>query len=122
MGIVIFMAGTLLTLTPNLVVIIAGFFINALGFFFTHSLAAGWVTGHAQWARASATSLYLMFYYAGATLGGFYLEPFWRWAEWEGVVTGSLLVLSITFCITLWLGRRKPLFDGYSSVIETLPD
>ncbi|MEW8248555.1 MAG: MFS transporter, partial [Candidatus Thiodiazotropha endolucinida] len=76
-GIVIFMAGTLLTLIPNLIVIIAGFFINALGFFFTHSLAAGWVTGHAQWARASATSLYLMFYYAGATLGGFYLEPFW---------------------------------------------
>ncbi|MET0005019.1 MAG: MFS transporter [Candidatus Thiodiazotropha sp.] len=55
-GIVIFMAGTLLTLIPNLIVIIAGFFINALGFFFTHSLAAGWVTGHAQWARASATS------------------------------------------------------------------
>ncbi|MET0005021.1 MAG: hypothetical protein ABW087_15515 [Candidatus Thiodiazotropha sp.] len=63
-----------------------------------------------------------MFYYAGATLGGFYLEPFWRWAEWEGVVTGSLLVLSITFSITLWLGRRKPLFDGYSSVVETMPE
>ncbi|MEW8492020.1 MAG: MFS transporter [Candidatus Thiodiazotropha endolucinida] len=121
-GIVIFMAGTLLTLIPNLIVIIAGFFINALGFFFTHSLAAGWVTSHAQWARASATSLYLMFYYAGATLGGFYLEPFWRWAEWEGVVTGSLLILSITFSITLWLGRRRPVFDGYSSVVKTMPD
>jgi YNFM family putative membrane transporter len=119
-GILIFMAGTLLTLTPDLILIIAGFFINALGFFFTHSLVAGWVTGHAQYARASATSLYLMFYYAGATLGGFYLEPFWRWDGWEGVVIGSLFVLSITFSLTLWLGSRKPLFENRTSAVEPM--
>ncbi|WP_316369011.1 MFS transporter [Candidatus Thiodiazotropha sp. CDECU1] len=119
-GIVIFMLGTLLTLTPNLVLIIAGFCINAFGFFFCHSLAAGWVTGHAQSARASATSLYLMFYYAGATVGGFYLEPFWRWAGWEGIVIGSLIVLSITFGLTLWLGSRKPLYDSHPATVESM--
>ncbi|MEW8395485.1 MAG: MFS transporter, partial [Candidatus Thiodiazotropha sp.] len=117
-GILIFMGGTLLTLAPGLVLIVAGFFINACGFFFTHSLAAGWVTGHAQSARASATSLYLMFYYAGATLGGLYLEPFWRWARWEGVIVGSLIVLCITFGITLWLGSRRPLPDRPVAVVE----
>ncbi|PVV27344.1 MAG: MFS transporter, partial [gamma proteobacterium symbiont of Ctena orbiculata] len=119
-GIVIFMLGTLLTLTPNLVLIIAGFCINAFGFFFCHSLAAGWVTGHAQSARASATSLYLMFYYAGATVGGFYLEPFWRWAGWEGIVIGSLIVLSITFGLTLWLGSRKRLYDSHPATVESM--
>ncbi|MBT3048572.1 MAG: MFS transporter [Candidatus Thiodiazotropha sp. (ex Clathrolucina costata)] len=117
-GILIFMGGTLLTLAPGLVLIVAGFFINACGFFFTHSLAAGWVTGHAQSARASATSLYLMFYYAGATLGGLYLEPFWRWARWEGVIVGSLIVLCITFGITLWLGSRRPLPDRPVAAVE----
>ncbi|MCU7922781.1 MAG: MFS transporter, partial [Candidatus Thiodiazotropha sp. (ex Dulcina madagascariensis)] len=59
-GISLLMFGTLLSLAPGLSLIVIGFFINACGFFFTHSLAAGWVTGHAQTARASATSLYLM--------------------------------------------------------------
>ncbi len=120
MGIVVFMSGTLLTLAPGLGLIITGFFINACGFFFTHSLAAGWVAGHARSARASATSLYLMFYYAGATLGGFYLEPFWRWAGWEGVVVGSLIVLCITFGITLWLGSRTVLYNSRLTTADRL--
>jgi YNFM family putative membrane transporter len=118
-GILLFMAGTLLTLTPSLVLIIVGFFINAFSFFFSHSLAAGWVTAHATSARASATSLYLMFYYAGATLGGFYLEPFWRWAGWKGVVVGSLFVLSLSFAISLWLGSRKLLHERQTVTVET---
>jgi MFS transporter, YNFM family, putative membrane transport protein len=107
LGVVILMAGSLLTLIPHLVMIVLGFFVNALGFFFAHTQAAGWVTRHAQRARASATSLYLTFYYAGATLGGFYLNLFWDWAKWGGVVAGSLLVLSITLATSLWLASRE---------------
>ncbi|MBV2091419.1 MAG: MFS transporter [Candidatus Thiodiazotropha sp. (ex Ctena orbiculata)] len=104
-GIVLFMCGTLMTLNQQLFWIITGLFINALGFFFSHSLAAGWVAGHAKRHRGSATSLYLMFYYAGATLGSFYLEPFWRWLGWSGVVTASLLILGFTLGLSLWLAR-----------------
>jgi YNFM family putative membrane transporter len=104
-GILLFMLGSLMTLKQQLFWIIGGLFINALGFFFTHSLAAGWVAGHAKRARGSATSLYLMFYYAGATLGGFYLEPFWRWLEWFGVVAASMLILAVTLGLTFWLAR-----------------
>lgn len=104
LGVAVLMAGSLLTLIPHLTAIVLGFFINALGFFFAHSQAAGWVTRHAKRARASATSLYLTFYYAGATLGAFYLDPFWRWAGWSGVVAASLLVLSFTLAAALWLG------------------
>ena len=106
LGVVILMTGSLVTLIPHLGAIVLGFFINALGFFFAHTQAAGWITRQAKRARASATSLYLTFYYAGATLGGFYLDPFWQWGSWAGVVGGSLLVLSITLATALWLGRK----------------
>ncbi len=102
-GIALFICGTLMTLNQQLFWIVSGLFINALGFFFSHSLTAGWVAGHAKRARGGATSLYLMFYYAGATLGGFYLEPFWRWHAWSGVVVASLLILSFTLGLSLWL-------------------
>ena len=107
LGVAILMSGSLLTLIPHLVTIVLGFFVNALGFFFAHTQAAGWVTRHAKTARASATSLYLMFYYAGATLGGFYLDRFWHWAGWGGVVAGSLLILAITLSTSLWLAGRE---------------
>ena len=112
LGVVILMGGTLLTLIPHLAAIVLGLFVNALGFFFAHTQAAGWVTRHAQRARASATSLYLAFYYAGATLGGFYLSLFWDWAGWSGVVVGSLLMLSITLVTSLWLGRSERISGG----------
>ena len=47
-----------------------GFFISAFGFFLTHSLATGWVNQHATHAKASASALYLVFYYLGASTGG----------------------------------------------------
>ena len=106
-GTLILAGGTLLTLIPLLWTIVLGFFVNALGFFFAHSQAIGWVTRHARSARASATSLYLVFYYAGATLGGFYLAPFWRWWAWNGVVIGSLAVLGGTLLLALWLQGQE---------------
>ncbi len=113
-GILLIALGSLLTLVPHLGAIVSGFFINALGFFLAHSQASGWVTRHAKTARASAASLYLTFYYAGATLGGFYLALFWRWWSWNGVVAGSLLVLAISFAMAVWL-RGKERIESASS-------
>lgn len=95
-GIMILMLGSLLTLMDTLPAIIAGFFINSFGFFLTHSVASSWVSQHARHARASASALYLVFYYVGASVGGFYLHPFWSLAGWTGVVAGSLLIFAVT--------------------------
>ncbi|WP_372598510.1 MFS transporter [Amphritea sp.] len=103
MGIVILIAGSLLTLSSALPLIVMGFFINSFGFFFAHSSASSWVSHQATHARASASSLYLVFYYLGASSGGFYLDPFWHWLGWEGVVLGSVIVLLITLSLTLGL-------------------
>ncbi|WP_136680506.1 MFS transporter [Neptunomonas sp. XY-337] len=95
-GIGILMTGTLVTLLPGITAILMGFLLNALGFFVAHSAASSWVSHRASVAKASASSLYLVFYYLGSSLGSFYLQPFWQWAGWQGVVVGSLVVLSLS--------------------------
>lgn len=106
-GIVLLIIGTLFTLASSLPMIVSGFLINSFGFFLTHSILSSWVSQHALKARASASSLYLVFYYMGASLGSFYLEPFWQWAGWSGVVSASLLVFSITLSTAIWLYFRQ---------------
>ncbi|GGO78251.1 MFS transporter [Marinobacterium nitratireducens] len=107
LGVLLLMCGTLVTLIPSLTAIIAGFLINSFGFFFAHSTASSWVSRHAEHARASASSLYLLFYYLGASCGGFYLAPFWHGFGWAGVVVASLLVLTVTLMLSLLLYRSQ---------------
>ncbi len=106
LGIGVFMVGSLITLIPLVPVIILGFLTNAFGFFLCHSTASSWVGRNATHTRASASSLYLVFYYVGASTGSLYLDPFWHWMGWPGVIGASLAVLLCTFSLTLWLGRR----------------
>lgn len=105
LGVIILMLGTLVTLHSSLLMIVLGFFINAFGFFLTHSLASSWVSQHALRAKASASALYLVFYYVGASSGGVYLQPFWHWLNWQGVVLGALLMYGVTLLLCLWLWR-----------------
>ncbi|MCB8887641.1 MFS transporter [Vreelandella malpeensis] len=104
-GIVILTLGTAVTLSNALALVILGLTINAFGFFLCHSLASSWVGRYAQGARGSASALYLVFYYLGASIGGFWLEPFWRVAQWPGVALGSWLLLGVTLVLALRLRR-----------------
>lgn len=107
LGIAILMGGTLFTLDDALPVILLGLTVNAFGFFFCHSMASSWVGRQALLARGSASALYLVFYYLGASLGGFYLEPFWQAAGWWGVALASWLVLAVTLGMAAWLWCRE---------------
>ncbi|MDT8894115.1 MFS transporter [Halomonas sp. I1] len=104
-GILLLMAGTAVTLSDRLPLILAGLTLNAFGFFLAHSMASSWVGRHAQQDRGSASALYLVFYYTGASLGGLWFEPFWWMANWKGVVLGSWLILAGTCTIAWWLRR-----------------
>jgi MFS transporter, YNFM family, putative membrane transport protein len=106
LGVLILLFGTLLTLNSSLWAIVCGFFINAFGFFLTHSLASSWVNQCASRAKASASALYLVFYYVGASSGGVYLQPFWQWLQWPGVVLGALLMYGVTLLLCFWLWLR----------------
>ncbi|WP_104202489.1 MFS transporter [Billgrantia saliphila] len=107
LGIAILMGGTLITLSNSLAWIVAGLTVNAVGFFLAHSMASSWVSRQAQRARGSASALYLVFYYMGASLGSVWLEPFWQRGGWLGVAIGSWLLLTVTLGIALrlWWGE-----------------
>ncbi|UYG06453.1 MFS transporter [Halomonas sp. M4R1S46] len=107
LGTLVLMGGTLMTLAGSLALILAGLTVNAFGFFLAHAMASSWVGRQARRARGSASALYLVFYYTGASLGGLWLEPFWRSAGWPGVVLGSWLVLGLTLSIALRLWRDE---------------
>ena len=112
LGVLILILGTVITLSSSLWLIVLGFFINAFGFFLTHSLASSWVNQHASRAKASASALYLVFYYVGASTGGVYLQPFWQWQAWSGVVWGAVLMYAVTLLLCLWLWQRSRLQQG----------
>ncbi|MGR4069008.1 MFS transporter [Billgrantia sp. C5P2] len=107
LGILILMAGTCITLVNSLAWVTVGLTVNAVGFFLAHSMASSWVSRQAQRARGSASALYLVFYYLGASLGSLWLEPFWQQGGWLGVVIGSWLLLTVTLGIALWLWRSE---------------
>ncbi|WP_409419191.1 MFS transporter [Marinomonas sp. RS-M-Aa-14] len=115
LGTCIFMFGSLVTLGGSLLAIIAGLLINSFGFFLCHSTASSFVSRNAKHAKASASSLYLVFYYLGASLGGFYLDPFWQADGWTGVIMASWLVLGIVVLAEVSLVRQKRVVNELSS-------
>ncbi|MEH6386611.1 MFS transporter [Pseudomonas profundi] len=92
-GVALLIFGTLLLLSDRVWLIILALLCNAFGFFLTHSLANTWVNQQAKFGKASASSLYSVFYYMGAAAGVYYLGYFWETAGWHAVVIASLFVL-----------------------------
>ena len=107
LGSSLIMVGSLVTLIDELAIKILGLLINSFGFFFAHSAASGYVSQTAKQAKASASALYLLTYYLGASTGGLYLNLFWVWNYWNGVILGSFIILSLTVGLSLWLAQRK---------------
>ncbi|WHT18591.1 MFS transporter [Crossiella sp. CA-258035] len=84
------LAGLLLTLSEDLVLIVIGLVVLTGAFFAVHAVASGWVGARApSAARGQASAIYLLCYYLGSsvggTLGGLVYAPF----GWLGVVAMS---------------------------------
>lgn len=95
-ALIIFFAGALLTLYPNLIVKILGIALVAFGFLAGHSVASGWICFIASKdQKGSASAYYLLFYYAGSSVlswgGGFFLNVF----GWNGIVVYVLSLIHI---------------------------
>jgi YNFM family putative membrane transporter len=100
---ILMLAGTVMTLSASLWLIVVGVAVLTIGFFSTHSVASAWVGARAQTSRAQASSLYLFAYYLGSSvvgsLGGF----FWHQRGWSGVVSMTSALLVLALAIALWL-------------------
>ena len=92
------MAGTALTLVPNVWVIIAGTVVLTVGFFASHAVASGWAGASATAGRSQSSSLYNLGYYGGSSLFGFVGGIFLHMAGWPGTVA---MVLGLTAAATL---------------------
>ncbi|OXM82405.1 MFS transporter [Paenibacillus rigui] len=90
-------AGILLTLWPTLPALLIGASILALGNFASQSATTAYVTDIATKARGAASSLYLVFFYVGGSLGAFVPGLLWSRFAWHGLVglTVGTIVLAL---------------------------
>jgi MFS transporter, YNFM family, putative membrane transport protein len=83
-------AGAWVTLPDALWAALVGLVLVTVGFFGAHSLASGWVGRRSSalpgGAPAVASSLYLLAYYAGSSVGGTVGGLAYDAAGWLGVV------------------------------------
>ena len=83
----------------SLYAMLIGLLLISSGAFFTHSLAYAWVSQKASTAKATATALYLVHYYVGGSLGGFYLVACWQYGAWHGVLTGGMVLYGLIYLL-----------------------
>ncbi|WP_164553290.1 MFS transporter [Brevibacillus marinus] len=96
-GIACMAGGLLITLARSLGAIICGLLAFCFGYFFAHSLTSSYVSKQASFAKASASSLFLIAYYLGGSVGSTVLGMIYFAWQWEGVIAASMLVLLATF-------------------------
>jgi YNFM family putative membrane transporter len=106
LGITVALIGAGLMLNPSQVWIITGLLIVCFGFFAAHASASAWVNQYATESKASVTGLYLIFYYMGGGIGSTALGFLWKAWGWPGVVTGTLIVMTIALGFGLRLKQN----------------
>ncbi len=94
------LAGTMMTLSATLWLVITGLAAIAGGLFVVQTLSLGFVAATVPRAKSTAVGLYVTTYYTGGALGGVAPASLWRWAGWPGVVG----LLAAAMLIMLLLG------------------
>ncbi len=100
--------GALLTMVPNVIVIIAGLALICNAVFVAQTCSNGFIGIAAKSNRALAVGLYVMVYNIGGSLGSAVPGPLWRTYGWPGVVTSIVTVQVMTMLLAwrLWPGKR----------------
>jgi YNFM family putative membrane transporter len=101
--------GVLLTLVPNLLVILLGLVLCSSGVFVCQSASTSYIQREAQsGGRASAAGLYVMFYYIGGSVAGVLPGMLWRYGQWKACVALIVFVQLVTVAIagSMWKGRE----------------
>ncbi len=99
--------GVWMTLAANAVMIICGMALLTFGFFGAHSVASGWVSARVTDDRALASSLYLTFYYLGASVLGTVAGGVWAAGSWPAVVLMNSAIIAMALLLSLKLKALK---------------
>ena len=98
-GLCIMLAAIITLSNDYLPLMIVGMIMMAVGFFFCHAQASTLVGRSVKKGKGSAQALYSLFYYSGASLGVFVLDPFYQQWGWQGILACTSIALC--FCLLL---------------------
>ncbi|MBS1691133.1 MAG: MFS transporter [Actinobacteria bacterium] len=93
--------GVAITLSHNVVAVLAGLVIATAGFFGAHAIASGWTGRMAPAGKAQASSLYNLFYYGGSSVVGWFGGLAFDAFGWIGVSTTILVLATAAAAIAL---------------------
>ncbi|MDO6451539.1 MFS transporter [Oceanobacillus profundus] len=105
-GILVLSTGILMTFSLSLPIIIIGLCVSCLGFFTAHSLTATFVAEEAAHHKGGASSLYLVAYYVGVTLGSSAVGPIWNIAGWNAIV-GIAGILPVAYLVLVIVVQKN---------------
>jgi YNFM family putative membrane transporter len=105
----VMLAGLLLTLFDNVLLIVGGMGLFTFGFFASHSVASSWVGRRARVPQALASSIYLFLYYLGSSVVGWFSGYLWSHGGWTGVVSLLSAILVGALLVALHLRGLAPL-------------
>jgi len=103
----IMLGGVIVSLAHPLWIVLAGFSVISFGFFGAHTVASAWIGRRAGTGKALAASLYLFFYYAGASILGTATGKAWTDEGWLGVGMSIIVVLAIGSVVSVRM-RKMP--------------
>ncbi|WP_144792279.1 MFS transporter [Kocuria palustris] len=102
-------AGAALTTPDAVLPVLAGLGLLTFAFFAAHSVCSGWAVDGAHRSgmdTARASSLYLIFYYAGSSVSGTLSTRIWSSAGWAGVLGLTGLWIALGLICALLLARQ----------------
>lgn len=104
--------GILITLLPSLASLIIGASLLALGNFASQSATTAYVTDIAASSRGAASSLYLVFFYVGGSLGAYIPGLLWSKFAWNGLVALTVFTIILALACNYSLaGKSRPIND-----------
>lgn len=109
-GAIIMLMANFLMSWSNIYTMVIGMVMVSVGFFFCHAQASTLIGIKAKRSKGSAQALYSLFYYSGASLGVFFLEPFYQAWGWQGIMGATRIALALCILLVIiyqWLSMYK---------------
>jgi YNFM family putative membrane transporter len=107
--VLVMLTGVAATLGHPLWMIVLGIAALTFGFFGAHTILSAWIGRRALEAKALASSLYLLFYYAGSSVMGTLTGELQGSVGWRGVAGAVGAALVVALAIAVALRRLQPL-------------
>lgn len=120
MAVAIGCCGLLVTLRPELPLIVSGLALFVTGVFLAQTAAMGFVGQAARSAKSTAVGLYVCFYYVGGSVGAVLPGGIWAHAGWTGCVALLIVTMACAAALTLWgWAKHRPSATSLSPHDET---